>query len=729
MMFISSVVIAIIILLIGLFVIARDSKKTENRLFFAVTLISAVWALNYYLIDKYSSLSLVSATNAISYILGLLLLCTVMSFTYFFPKKKAKKGLKRFSIPLIIMAILSPTPLVNGSVTGVAGNYEFTEGPLSIAYVLVLLLGSVFIFFNLLRGRKGYTQLEKAQSNTLAQGFVLSFITGIFLSTLLPIISPSTVFVDLAPFSVVFLILFSLLAITRHKLFDFRTVLLRAVSYLSVTAILAVIYVSFLFLARKIIFPGSTLSFGELGANVSIGLILVVTYPYVKKYFDKISNSLFFRDNYDPQTLLDRLNQTLVANIDLQVLLSKSSDILAENLKSSTASFYIRETAYFGNRTIGKTIKDIPKSDMDRIQVLTAKLHKKVHSTQQETTDANEKELNKLLQENNIELLGRLVSTLDYEINGIGYILLGPKRSGGLYTSQDLKIIEIIANELVIATENALRLEEIEQFNVTLQKKIDSATKELKQTNEKLLALDEAKDEFVSMASHQLRTPLTSIKGYISMVLEGDAGKINDSQKQMLSQAMFSSQRMVYLISDLLNVSRLKTGKFVIEAKPVYLPDLVESELAQLYDGANAKNIRLSFAKPKSFPTLNLDDMKIRQVVMNFTDNSIYYTPSGGKIVVELKEKKDSVEFRVKDSGIGVPKSEQHKLFAKFYRADNARKARPDGTGLGLFMAKKVIVAQGGSLIFESKEGKGSTFGFLFPKAKLEITTTSVEKS
>jgi signal transduction histidine kinase len=281
-----------------------------------------------------------------------------------------------------------------------------------------------------------------------------------------------------------------------------------------------------------------------------------------------------------------------------------------------------------------------------------------------------------------------------------------------LKNSQDLKILEIVANELVIAIENALRYEEIEQFNVTLQKKIDDATKELKVSNEKLRALDEAKDEFVSMASHQLRTPLTSIKGYISMVLEGDAGKITDVQKQMLGQAFFSSQRMVYLISDLLNVSRLKTGKFIIEPKPVYLPDVVESEISQLQEGATAKNLTLSYVKPKEFPTILLDEMKTRQVIMNFTDNALYYTPTGGKITIELRDKGKSIEFTVKDTGIGVPKNEQHKLFAKFYRAENARKARPDGTGLGLFMAQKVIIAQGGSIIFNSKEGKGSTFGF-----------------
>ena len=101
---------------------------------------------------------------------------------------------------------------------------------------------------------------------------------------------------------------------------------------------------------------------------------------------------------------------------------------------------------------------------------------------------------------------------------------------------------------------------------------------------------------------------------------------------------------------------------------------------------------------------------------MNFSDNALYYTKEGGQVEINLKDNPKSIEFTVTDDGIGVPKAEQHKLFAKFFRAGNARKARPDGTGLGLFMAKKVIIASGGAIIFKSKEGQGSTFGFTFPK-------------
>jgi signal transduction histidine kinase len=333
-----------------------------------------------------------------------------------------------------------------------------------------------------------------------------------------------------------------------------------------------------------------------------------------------------------------------------------------------------------------------------------------------EIEDDNNK-YKKVLSENNIAIAAKLAGS--GETGEQGYLLLGSKQSGNPYNKQDIQVLDIIANELVIAIQNALRFEEIETFNLTLQQKVNDATKQLRQTNEKLKALDETKDEFISMASHQLRTPLTAVKGYVSMVVEGDAGKLNKQQKELLDQAFASSQRMVYLIADLLNVSRLKSGKFVIENKPTQLAEVVESEMQQLTDMANSKQQTLTYEKPDKFPTLMLDETKIRQVIMNFADNALHYTQNGGHIQIYLEDKGDSIEFTVVDDGLGVPKAEQHHLFTKFYRAGNAKKARPDGTGLGLFMAKKVVVAQGGAIIFKSEEGKGSTFGFTFPKAKV----------
>lgn len=292
----------------------------------------------------------------------------------------------------------------------------------------------------------------------------------------------------------------------------------------------------------------------------------------------------------------------------------------------------------------------------------------------------------------------------------VGLLVIGFTNPLAELAPADTALIDDLSESIGVALDNKLLFEENQHV-----------LRQLKESNEKLKALDEAKDDFVSMASHQLRTPLTAIKGYTSMVLEGDAGKINATQRNLLEQSFASSQRMVFLIADLLNVSRLKTGKFVIETAPTNLAEVVGQEISQLTETAASRKLKLTYKMPKKFPSLMIDETKTRQVIMNFIDNAIYYTPAGGKISVELTETPASVEFRVIDNGIGVPRSEKPHLFTKFYRAANARTARPDGTGLGLFMAKKVIIAQGGAIIFESEEGKGSTFGFIFPKSSLAV--------
>ena len=294
----------------------------------------------------------------------------------------------------------------------------------------------------------------------------------------------------------------------------------------------------------------------------------------------------------------------------------------------------------------------------------------------------------------------------------VGLLVIGFARDAEQIVPSETLQIDRLSETIGVALDNKLLFEENQRV-----------LRQLKESNNKLRALDEAKDDFISMASHQLRTPLTSVKGYLSMVIDGDSGEINPQQKQMLKQAFFSSQRMVYLIADLLNVSRLRTGKFLIDAVPVNLAQVVAEEVEQLQETAQSRELKLSYEAPNDFPSLMLDETKTRQVIMNFIDNAIYYTPAGGHIQVQLAEKDQTVELKVKDNGIGVPKQEQQHLFTKFYRAGNARQARPDGTGLGLFMAKKVVVAQGGTLIFDSQEGKGSTFGFAFNKHKLAPPT------
>jgi signal transduction histidine kinase len=303
--------------------------------------------------------------------------------------------------------------------------------------------------------------------------------------------------------------------------------------------------------------------------------------------------------------------------------------------------------------------------------------------------------------------------------NMLGYLCLGDQRSSG-YTLHDIRVLQTISDELLIAIQNALSVHQVKELNATLQQRIDEATKELRHSNAQLQRLDEAKDEFVSMASHQLRTPLTSVKGYIDMVLEGDAGKITDMQRHLLGEAFTSSERMVHLINDFLNVSRLQTGKFIIDRRPIDLATIVAQEVDGLKTTAAQRKLSLSYKVSSNVPRIYADEGKLRQVIMNFVDNAIYYSKESTTIKVTLVADPDVITLKVKDTGIGVPEAEQANLFTKFFRATNARRQRPDGTGVGLYLAKRVIVAHGGKILFESAEGQGSTFGFTLPIKRLQ---------
>lgn len=205
----------------------------------------------------------------------------------------------------------------------------------------------------------------------------------------------------------------------------------------------------------------------------------------------------------------------------------------------------------------------------------------------------------------------------------VGLLVIGFYSTTEQLAKSEVALIDNLSESIGVALDNKLLFEENRHV-----------LRQLRDSNSKLRALDEAKDDFVSMASHQLRTPLTSVKGYLSLVLEGDAGKINPAQRKLLVQSSYSAQRMVYLIADLLNVSRIRTGKFVITTAPVNLVKVVEEEMDQLKEAATARSLKLSYEKPKDFPELMLDETKVRQLIMNFTDNAIYYTPPGGHITV-----------------------------------------------------------------------------------------------
>lgn len=716
-------IIAAMLLIIGSVVLLKNGKILLNRLFFFFSVFIAAWILTNYFSNNFAiSLGAARIANHLVLFFSGLAVLYLLKFVIVITKNDfLLKKASLISVITYVACFLTLTPLVVVSIARQENVYAIEFGPLSSLYFLTLGFNSIAAFVALLIGVRRTRGQDRLKIQTILWSLGVMISINLFTNAVVPLVTGSFSLTNLGPLTSVILVGGLSYSIVKHRLFDIRLIVARSLAYILLLTSLVALYGLVVFGITATVFGDSV--FSQQVVPIFTALLLAFTSPYLRKLFDKTTNRLFYRDAYDPQAFLDELNKELVSNADLEALLSKTANIIAQNIKAEYCLFGLKETAYSQQRMIGNKEKRFDDEDIAAVRAITPSTHQTVIVA--DGLD-DEDELRKKLRKYDIAILARLTSDADKEVEGLGYLVLGQKKSGNPYNKQDVNIIEIIANELVIAIQNALRFEEIEKFNITLQQKVDEATKKLKHTNEKLKALDETKDEFISMASHQLRTPLTSVKGYLSMVLEGDAGEISAMQRKLLDQAFVSSQRMVYLIADLLNVSRLRTGKFVIEPIASNLADVVEGEIGQLKETAAGRGLELTYDKPSDFPTLYLDETKIRQVIMNFTDNAIYYTPSGGHITVKLEDKGESIECTITDDGMGVPKNEQPHLFTKFYRADNAKKARPDGTGLGLFMAKKVIVAQGGSIIFDSKEGKGSTFGFMFPKDKLQLPAGGV---
>lgn len=711
-------IVAIANIALGVIVYSRNKTLLANKVFLTLTVLLTFWMLsNFFLPLATDNNAIGNLLNGLAYTTGFLAIYCAYIFAQSYPVEssfiKNRKKLALISVIAGSFALLSAAPVIAGTViTNPDGSNGYTNGSLEFLYtftVLALVALIVGHYILIIRRTKG---VEKSQALFVMLALAASIVVAVTGNLLLPMLNISVDYAYFAPVTSLIVIGFIAYAITRHGLFDVRPFIARSLAYFLSIAVMLGIFVAAEIIAINTFF-GSDTRLDQTIFFAVLSIVLAIVFQPTKRYFDKISNKIFYRDSYNPQELINSINSKLVNTLDLSNLIGSTGELIEHELKVSFCNFYLESESAATVNASSSNAKLFANKNWITFVEQYHHLGKKIITLSDSDLPSEVKKLMILLE---IEV----AVTLSAGGEELGLLVVGERKSGNSFANQDIQLLEIVAGEVAIAAQNALRFEEIAQFNVTLQKKVDDATAKLQRTNEKLKALDEAKDEFISMASHQLRTPLTSVKGYVSMVLEGDAGTINDQQKTFLDQAYLSSQRMVYLIADLLNVSRLKTGKFLIEAKPTYLPDVVESEISQLYETAKARELKLVFNKPSEFPTLNLDEVKIRQVIMNFTDNAIYYTPKGGKITLDLKATKQSVEFTVHDTGIGVPKAEQHHLFMKFYRAGNAKKARPDGTGLGLFMAKKVIVAQGGAIIFKTEEGKGSTFGFTFPLAHLE---------
>ena len=279
----------------------------------------------------------------------------------------------------------------------------------------------------------------------------------------------------------------------------------------------------------------------------------------------------------------------------------------------------------------------------------------------------------------------------------------------------------LLAEQLVDETTKS---DEFRRLNAELQtyaKQLYDKDLELTLANKRLQSLEAAKSKFVAVTTHQLRTPLSAIKWTFHMFLSNHIGDIADDQRNFLQKGFESTERMIAIVNDLLNVDYMEADKVEYNFIKINLGDLIASVLFEFNNQCESKQIKMEYLKPDgTLPNISADPIKISMVLENLIDNAIKYTPQGGHVTIALKNDRlnsarSVLEVMVADTGIGIPQAERDRLFHRFFRASNAINVHTDGTGLGLFISRDIIEKHGGEIWFETKEGEGTSFHFTLP--------------
>lgn len=221
--------------------------------------------------------------------------------------------------------------------------------------------------------------------------------------------------------------------------------------------------------------------------------------------------------------------------------------------------------------------------------------------------------------------------------------------------------------------------------------------------------------EVISTVSHQLKSPLSIIKGYVDVLLSEQVGSINSKQREYLEDTLANVERMKELVKKLLDVSRIEESSLDLEPKPSDLEKIIKESKEEFAHLAEAKNSEIAFEVSGEISRLNFDPLRIKQVIDNLISNALDYTKKKGEVSLKLKREGDEVIFCCSDNGVGISEEEGDKIFKKFYRGKEASVMASEGAGLGLFISKNVIEASGGKIWFDSEEGEGTTFCFSLP--------------
>lgn len=695
-------------LLIGSIVLNRNRKSKINIIFAVLAFASALWGIFLFFFEHPILFSISSYVwLKATYSVVLVMIGILFYLSYIFPLKSTKKTIvptllyiptALFFTYTIIFTKLFATDTIRQS-----WGYQQILGPLYPFFAIWATTFSIWALINYLRNYKKAKGLARTQLRFLFLGMTFFIIIPVTLDVIFPILLNNSRFIWFSPISATFLVGFIGYSIIKHRFMDIRLIVARVATYSLLLLTLGIVYTGTIFAIGTYLLP-QTFSTQYLGLSTIIVLFTAFTFQPLRRFFEKITNKIFYKNRYNEDKLLKTISHTMASTLTLSTLAYKILDVFINEMNISKAYFAIlsNNKLYVIESNHKNKHLELSKPEFDLIKT------------------KNEISVFEELEEGKIKDLFRekgfsLALPIKTDKYFIGFLILAEKSSGDIYFSDDINLLEIIGPELAIALQNAQRFEEIKQFNIVLQSEVEKATEDLKEANTHLKDLDKMKDEFISVASHELRTPMTAIKGFLWLAL--NKHKLPKKAKETLEEAYLSTERSIALVNDMLDVSRIESGRIDLNPKKADLVKLAIKVQDQLNSKITEKNLKFQIEKNEPQFTV-FDQDKILQVFINLVGNAIKFTPKKGTISISFKNKNGYIETSITDTGIGIKKEDFSKLFHKFGRLDSSFSSVSEspGTGLGLYITKQIIELSGGKISATSELKKGTTFTFTLPK-------------
>ncbi len=695
-------------LLLGLVVFLKNPKSATNVFFAIFGLV-----LSLYLLFNQLSLENLDPEIKLSWMRSVMVLGTMMNISYFFfvitfPLNQLDFSYKKTFISILytlFVAILATTPLLFSGID--VTNNQPIPGPAMALFLIhtATYLGGGFII--LIKKFRRSTGVIKSQIRLVLVGTITMFLLILITNVAFVFVLNNSAFVGLLPLYTTIFIAFTAVAIVRHKFLDIGLLAVRAVTYAILILIITSFYALFLFAITSHL-PKS------IQTQMSVGIAILIAFSFnpLKQLIQNLTQKFFYKKSYSPQVLLEELGQILRSNISLSHLTKKVLKELTESMSIADGAFVItNEKSIYTTEKVGN--EDYFNFDVESVNLLAQKAKTKPLIFE----DIEEGIVKDTLR----KFHAAVVVPITVKNVRHGILVLGQKSSGDIFNSSDVQVLEIFTHQLSIAINNSLAYEEIREFNVTLKDEVDHATKKLKAANERLKELDQVKDEFVSIASHELRTPLTSIRNYQWMLLNDKGGKLTEKQRYYTERSYQSTNRLTKLVTDMLNVSRIDSGRILLDVSKIQLPEMTNDILIELQVKIQEKNIKIVHQRStgKALPAVLADPDKIKEVIINLIYNALKFTPEKGVIKISYKCQNDFISMMIKDSGIGIDKTYLSALFTKFgFVKDSLQSNHPstESTGLGLYISKSIIELHRGKIWAESEgENQGATFTFTLP--------------